>query len=506
MTVTWKLNDQGELRGFYLDEDDVEQEAFWTPQPGSQVAYLTSPVFEVLYESNRGSGKTDSLLIDFAMEVGQGWGADWRGILFRPEHVQLEEIINKSKELYPRIFPSATFNEGKSVWQWPTGEKFYFRHVKRLADYWKYHGHQYPYVCFDELTNWADDKLYRRMMSICRSKRVGIPIKFRSACNPSGVGHNWVKRRFKLPVLSGRTVGELITEPHEIWVNGQRRVIMRDRVAVHGDVMENRILLHAQPDYLANLSESASSPAELQAWLYGSWDITAGGMFDDLWNADYHVVPNIPFNRIPRGWSLDRSYDHGQSSPFSVGWWAESNGEPVEVEGRWYGQIPGDVFRVGEWYGWNGRENEGVRMTAEEIADGIMEREQDWGIQHRVRPGPADVKAFDPTNSAHSVEGDMRARGVKWVLADKSPNSRVLGWQQVRKMLKGAIPDSRTGLREAPGVFACERCSQYRRIMPNVPRSEKNMDDVDTEAEDHLPDEVRYRLYRKRVATQTRDW
>ena len=55
----------------------------WAAQPGSQVLFLSSPVFETLYEGTRGPGKTDALLADFCQHVGQGYGAAWRGILLR---------------------------------------------------------------------------------------------------------------------------------------------------------------------------------------------------------------------------------------------------------------------------------------------------------------------------------------------------------------------------------------------------------------------------------------
>jgi len=55
----------------------------WSPQPGSQTFFVTSPIFETLYEGTRGPGKTNALLMDFCQHVGQGFGAAWRGVLFR---------------------------------------------------------------------------------------------------------------------------------------------------------------------------------------------------------------------------------------------------------------------------------------------------------------------------------------------------------------------------------------------------------------------------------------
>jgi len=504
--VSWEENAEGQLAAF-AEVDGKKQELVWVPQPGSQEVFLDIPpdIFEALYEGTRGPGKTDALLMDYGREVGQGWGSDWRGIIFREEHTQLEDIIGKAKKWFPQLWPASTFNEGKSVWCWPTGERLYFRHVRRLSDYWKYHGHAYPFVGWEELTNWPDDKLYRRMMSICRSTRKGIPRKYRATCNPAGVGHNWVKSRFKLPVLGRKIMGEIITERHTVKVRGVERTEVMKRVAVHGDVRENRILLHAQPTYLAELAESASSEAEREAWLEGSWNIVAGGMFDDLWNDEYHVVPNLPFTHIPKRWRINRSYDHGQSKPFSVGWWAESNGEPMLVDGKLIGQMPGDIIRIGEWYGWNGKENEGLRMLSKDIAAGILQREEDWGILGRVRPGPADAKAFDPNDASRSVAGEFKKAGVLWTEANKGPDSRVQGWQLVRKYLKGAVPDPE-GYREMPGIFFCERCDQARRMVPSAVRNEKKLDDVDTESEDHLLDDIRYRVREKVQKAKSRSF
>jgi hypothetical protein len=242
--------------------------------------------------------------------------------------------------------------------------------------------------------------------------------------------------------------------------------------------------------------------AQAKAWREGSWDIVAGGMIDDVWDPAIHVTPAMPFDLIPHTWRINRSYDHGQSKPFSVGWWAESSGEPVVINGKNYGGIPGDLFRIAEWYGWNGEPNKGLRMSSGDIALGIVRREKDWGAVGRVRQGPADSSIFDDWEPGSSVAGEMRARGVLWQPANKGPGSRKQGWQAIRAMLESA----RKKPRENPGLFICENCQQFIRTVPVLPRSEKDMDDVDTEAEDHVGDEVRYRVREKIHAAKSRSF
>jgi hypothetical protein len=159
---------------------------------------------------------------------------------------------------------------------------------------------------------------------------------------------------------------------------------------------------------------------------------------------------------------------------------------------------------LAEWYGFNGKANEGIRMASSDVAKGIIDREQLMGIAGRVKPGPADSAIFSQYQPQKSVAGDMLAEGVAWEPADKEKGSRVQGWRQVRKMLQGAVPkDNR---REEPGLFVCKRAEHLIRTLPVAPRNEKkDPDDVDTSYEDHLLDALRYRLRARRaIMTVTR--
>jgi hypothetical protein len=496
--------DAGELKAF---RDG--REIAWAPQTGAQYAFLSCPVFEALLEGNRGGGKSDALVMDFAQHCGIGFGPDWRGMLFRQTYKQLEDIVAKTKKWFPKVFAGVTFNSTAMHWDWPTGERLYLSYMEREQDYWGYHGHAYPWVGWEELTTWPTDKCYKVMMSCCRSTKAGVylerenpdtgktelawepmPRKYRSTTNPYGVGHNWVKLRFGLPVPRHRLSGQVINDK------------AGDRVAIHCDLESNKVLLHAEPGYLDKVLMSAMNPSQAKAWAEGSWDIVAGGMFDDLWQPSTHVVPDLSPKSIPHEWRINKSYDHGQSHPFSVGWWAESNGEPIKVSGRTLGGVPGDLFRFAEWYGWNGQPNEGIRMTARDIAQGIVERETKMGILGRCKQGPADSSIFDDFEPGSSVAGEMRAKGVLWQPAQKGPGSRIQGWQAIRAMLKNAAQQPR----EEAGLFVCEGCEQFIRTVPVLPRLEKNLDDVDSDAEDHVGDEVRYRVRERIHAAKSRSF
>lgn len=476
----------------------------WKPMKGSQEAFLSAtPIFEVLFEGTRGGGKTDCLLMSFGMHVGKGYGPAWKGILFRQTYKQLGDVISKTQKWFPQIWPQAKFNQSDSSWSWPTGEKLLLRQFMKADDYWNYHGHEYPWIGWEELCNWPNDEGYKRMMSCCRSSTKGMPRMCRATTNPYGPGHNWVKYRFKPNTMSMIVRRDLVDE------DGMQEP---SRLSIHSHIDENIALLEADPEYKQKIAASARNEAEKKAWLEGSWDIVSGGMFDDVWNPKYNVVPVFD---IPETWKIVRSFDWGASKPFSVGWWAISDGSDVLwPDGRWRSTVRGDVYRVREWYGCTGKPNEGLDMLAVEIAEGIVERELKWGWRRpgdnwcRVKPGVADSQIFAAENG-NCIATDMKVKirlddgfrypGVKWNPADKRPGSRATGWTQMRQRLKNAWPnvkevngELRLYPRERPGMFIFEHCKWFMETVPVLPRDEKDMDDVNTDAEDHIADETRY--------------
>lgn len=472
----------------------------WRPQNGSQSRFMDSKIFEALYHGTRGPGKTDALIMAYAQHVDRGHGSAWAGIIFRQTYPQLADVQAKSEKWFRQIFPMAKFNRSKMQWDWPTGERLLFRHMARPSDYWNYHGHEYPFIGFEELCNWPDDQCFTAMFACCRTSTLNVPRMVRATTNPYGPGHNWVKERYRLHGQWWKTL--YITDAMD--ADGRPEPW---RVAIHGHINENKILLEADPHYKQTIVAAASNPAMAQAWLDGSWEIVAGGMFDDVWSMEHNIV--VSFD-VPLSWHVDRSFDWGSSAPFSVGWWAESDGSDLKMKnGRWRSTVKGDLFRIHEWYGWTGRANQGLRLLAVDVAKGIVEREMQWGMREgfgaqekvRVRPGPADNSIHDVENGM-SIAMDMSKpvrignemhKGISWARADKRPGSVKNGLEHMRKMMKNAWP-SKGRPRELPGLYVTDECAQFIRTVPTLPRSEKDMDRVDDNAEDHCCDESRYRI------------
>jgi len=465
----------------------------WMPNSAAQAVYVACPVFEVLLWGGRGGGKTAALIADYAQHVGRGHGAAWRGIIFRRQARDLIDIVAKARQMLRPIFPDAEFVGGNEpAIRWKTGEVLLFRHVKDERDHELYQGHEYPFVGWEELTQWMTPNAYEALLGVCRSSVPSVPRKYRATCNPSGPGHNWVKKRF----IDAGPEGAIVTDPES----------GRERTHIRVMLEDNPHLMEADPHYIASL-RAISDPNRRKAWLEGSWDITSGGMFDDLWDARIHVVE--PF-RIPATWRIDRSLDWGDAHPFAVQWWAESDGTSPSRDRDSPDYAPlvprGTLFMIAQWYGCTGKPNEGLRFPAAAVARGIIQREDDMGIRARVRMGVADDSIFSPDHNADSVGRAMRRAGCAWLPASKGKVSRINGWQMFRQRLAAALPRRLDDgsidphwIMEEPGIFIFDTCRDFIRTVPVLPRDEKNIDDVDTNSEDHDGDAMRYRIIQTRV-------
>ncbi len=244
-------------------------------------------------------------------------------------------------------------------------------------------------------------------------------------------------------------------------------------------------------------------PALIKAMRDGDWDIVAGGMFDSVWEKKTHVIEQF---KIPNSWYIDRSFDWGSSAPFSVGWWAESDGTEVQLSNGNFRTFPkGTLFRIAEWYGWqNKKPNVGMGISDQKIAEGISNIEgmllQKGGVlEHhfRVNPGPADSSIFDVNNNDDSIHKTFESCGISFVKADKSPGSRIRGWSLTRSRLEA----STEWPMENKGIFFFSTCVDGAiRTLPVAPRDDRKQEDIDTNYEDHALDEIRYRVLAGRPA------
>lgn len=463
----------------------------WEPSARQSAFIEAAPIFEVLFGGARGGGKTDGVLGEW-LSHSAAYGENAIGLMVRRTYKQLVETIERSRVIYSPL--GAKLSD--DMWRFPNGARLRFAYLERDADADNYLGHSYTRVYVEEITSFPNERPIMKLMATLRSGK-GVPCGFRATGNPGGIGHHWVKKRY----IDHAPLGWKITK--QIFKNpltGEE--IERDRVFIPSKVQDNKFL---GTEYVANLQMSGS-PSLVKAWLEGDWNVIEGAFFPEF-SIEKHVI--APF-AIPEHWLRFRSMDWGSASPFSVGWWAVAGdthipGQAVDIrvargsqerdsnftpqhEGepeRIIRALPrGALVRYREWYGAD-KQGHGLKLTAEEIAEGIKAKEIN-DPKDSIVYGVLDPAAFS-SDGGPSIAERMARTGVWFRHADNRRVARIGaigGWDQVRQRLNGDD--------ENPMIYFFSTCTDSIRTLPALQHDPDRAEDVDTESEDHAPDEIRY--------------
>lgn len=430
----------------------------WRAQLGPQLTAIQHDLIdEVLYGGAVFGGKSDFLLGDFAQDVPQRWGPYWHGILFRKNYPQLEDLIARSKEIYPPWFPGVHWSNQTKTWSWPNGATLKMRFMETDDDWMQYWGHAYTWIGWDEIALWSSPTSYLRMKARLRSASAAIPNKrIRASANPGGPGHQWVRAYWKID-----------SYPHGGHIFEAEDGSTMKRLFIKARLRDNKIGIANDPTYEARL-EGAGSKQFVRAIKEGDWSVIEGAYFPEF-SPDKHVIE--PF-AIPDHWARIRAMDWGSAKPFCVLWGAVSDGS---IPGIPRGAIV--IYR--EWYGWNGNPNEGCRLTAPEVGTGIRALEQGEKISDEV---------LDPSAFAQDGGPSIAERmDLVWRRADNARvarNGAMGGWDQVRERLKGE--------ENVPMVYFFSTITHTIRTLPALQHDPSHAEDVDTDSEDHAADTLRY--------------
>lgn len=420
---------------------------------------------EALYGGAAGGGKSDALVIEALRQVEI---PHYKGLILRKTYPQLTELIDKSLRYYKVAYPDARYNDSKHTWTFPSGAKIIFGSMNHSKDKLNYQGQAYDFIAFDELTHFTYDE-YIYLVSRNRPNGPGTRCYIRSTANPGGVGHGWVKERFVTAGEPGKTIWGTVTydDPDEGRVTRHR-----SRVFIPAKVYDNKELLKNDPTYLARL---ASMPAaEKAALLDGSWDSYSGQFFSEWRNDPAHYLDRRwthvcePFDISSANVRIYRSYDFGYEKPFSCGWWA------VTPDGTFY--------RIMEWYGSDGTPNKGLEMDPEDQFREIkrIENEHPW-FKGRKIYGVADPSIWDGSRGVSIAEMAERNH----VYFEPGINDRIPGWMQCHYRLQF----NEQGYAR---MYVFKNCKDFIRTIPALVFSEKKIEDLDTDGEDHAADEWRY--------------
>jgi len=454
-----------------------------------QAEVLKSPATEILFGGAAGPGKSHLLRVAAI--------------------VWCNDIPNLQVYLFRRTYPELWSNhmEGPSSFKillakwillgkvkivdkdirFSNGACIHLRHCQHEDDANNYQGAEIHCLLIDELTSFTK-KIYDILKSRVRMSNMELPERWRGrfprilcGSNPGNIGHTWVKAEFV--------------------DNGTKEVETKDgmlRQFIPARMEDNPTLMKDDPGYRDRLY-SIGDTALMRAMVFGDWDIVSGAALSDLWRRDIHVVR--PFE-IPKDWYVDRSFDWGSSKPFSIGWWAQANGsDAVLPNGAKKSWPRGTLFRIAEWYGWNGKANEGCMLEDIKIGKGIKEREivlKETLAVRKIAAGPADSSIFNMDPGKPSIaQGIDRGYGKDGCFypADKRPGSRIRRLAVLRRMLAASLQEPM----EEPGIFFFDTCKDGAiRTLPGIPRDKTNAEDVDSAAEDHAYDEIGYRITTER--------
>lgn len=440
----------------------------WRAQRGPQLTAIQHDlVDELLYGGAVFGGKSDFLLGDFAQDVPRSYGRYWHGILFRKSYKQLEDLITRSKQIYPQWFPGCKWTgsskEIEKAWVWPNGATLKMRHMDSDNDWEEYWGHAYTWIGWDELALWANPTAYKMLKARLRSAQADIPNKrIRSSANPGGAGHHWVRAYFGIDQYP---LGSHVFEAPD--GSGMKRVFIR------AHLKDNRIGIANDPNYERRM-EGIGSPQLVRALKDGDWSIIAGAYFPEF-SEQRHVVPPV---EIPAYWARIRAMDWGSAKPFCVLWGAVSDGSIAMIPRGWI-----VIYR--EWYGWNGEPNIGCKMPAERVGTGIRELERGERMSDEVLDPAAFSEDGGPSIAQRLDLGFRRADNAR-----TARGGRMGGWDQVRARLDSS---------QTPGVVIFSTCTHLIRTLPALQHDKHQPEDVDTESEDHAPDTLRYLLMTRPV-------
>jgi hypothetical protein len=446
----------------------------WTPQPGPQSRFVAAPEFEVVYGGARGGGKTDAALGDFARHARR-WAAAAQGLMVRRTRAALEPTIVRARQIFAG--DGAKWVQSRSAFEWPNGARLSMRHLANDNDAVLYQGHGYSRVYVEELTNFIRPDPVDKLKATLRSA-AGAPCAFRATCNPGGPGHTWVKQRY-IDAGDARVV-ETIRNP----LGGDD--LQTARLFIPAKLADNPALIAQDPTYATRLAKSGSELL-VRAWLDGDWSVVMGAFFDG-WSPRNIIKPF----RIPEDWTRFIAFDFGSAAPFSVGWWAVVS-EPLSMPS--YRLPRGALVRYREWYGADA-EGKGLRLTALQIAQGILGRQ----IGEPPPTGVADPSIFHQQQATGpTISEVMRKAGITFRPADNTRVGKlgaISGWNEMRQRILGT--------EEGPMLVVFDTCRDFIRTVPVQQHDPMNPEDLDTTGEDHIADETRYACMSRPLIARTR--
>lgn len=494
-----------------------------------QTSVLAVPeVYDLALLGGRGGGKTWSLAL-IVLRYVEKFGRAARVLLVRKTYAGLRDVEDVFRLVFGMAYGSAaSFNQTEHLWRLPSGATVELNQLDTQGDLQKFQGRSFTMVVCEEAGQWPDPSLLDSLRANLRAA-AGVPLRWVLAANPGGAGHSWIQARY---------AGATPWRPHRDERSGRTVVVCPStyRDNPHIDQDEYRAQLEAATDHDAELRK---------AWLDGDWAIARGAFFagvlsdrrsaldPDIWTPD--AVRRLASELVVEAPTRDASEDPvvravndaarrraereeaRSSRPRLGGWAVEDSRPPIGVEraptkvelflAHDFGvSAPSVTYLVARSRGFTGPDehfypagslllldelatvrpgfpNQGLGWTVPRLAEEVVRMCAAWGCQPW---GCADDAIFSKQRGqdADSIADEFLKAGVSFQRASKG--DRISGWQVMRRLLADA------GTVDRPGLYVSRRCSYFWQTVPSLPRSERHVEDVDTNAADHAADAVRY--------------
>jgi predicted phage terminase large subunit-like protein len=232
-----------------------------------QAEFLSYEGREALFGGAAGGGKSVAILLaalQYAEEPG------YTALILRRTHKQLakaDSILSKAKEWLLPL--GVRWNGDEHKFTFPSGATLEFGHMAEANAIYDYQGGSWAFVGVDEATQFTEEMIaYPRT----RQRRVAgsaVPIRWRGASNPGGIGHEHIKARY-VADESGRSP---CTPQRQFFP-----ATLQDNPHIDRE------------DYVQQLREGGIDPLTLQQLLNGDWDAVAGGRFQKSWFRRYDLA------------------------------------------------------------------------------------------------------------------------------------------------------------------------------------------------------------------------
>ena len=444
------------------------------PNPKQRAFFLAHSRF-VAYGGSRGGGKSWAVRRK-AMLMGVRWPGI-RMLLLRRSYPELRE--NHLIPLLRELEGIAKYREGEKSFVFDNGSRLRFGYCDAEADTLRYQGQEFDVIFIDEATQLTEFQF--ETLTACLRGANDFPKRIYLTCNPGGVGHEWVKRRF---------IDRQFRE-------GERP---EDYTFIPARVYDNKVLLTHDAGYVRMLE---GLPADLRrAWLDGDWNVFAGQYFRE-WDERVHVIE--PFT-IPAGWRRYVTIDYGLD--MLAAYW-------VAVDEAGYAVVYRELYRSGVII------SDAARMLREcsdgEAIEAFLAPPDLWNRRQETGRSAAEIFAEN---------------GVE---LEKTGNDRIDGWMAMKEYLK--VPDTQDvpggrdvpDMQEAPGAWGVpgrqeawldaaggrgvpklrvfRSCVNLIRTIPALQFDQRRPNDVANEPHEitHAPDAIRgFCIYRTQAADGAR--